>query len=749
MQASVHAREGTGDAPAVDAADTRRLRVMHVILSRGFAGSERAAAECCAAMLPRHDVALVIRRDHRGPDGASILDALPPGVEVFEVPPRWGTMAGLADVIRRWSPHIIHTHLRRGTRYVARIGPGVPHVCTLHLSINGPHFLRTDGLFCISEWQLAVVPADYAGQVFLVPNSLVPHQRLDPERVRALRAELGAGDDDYLVGGVGRLAHRKGFNLLIRAFQQANLPRARLVIAGEGRERRRLERLADERVLFTGFRRDVKAFYQAFDLFVCPSSHEPFGRVLAEALDAGVPVIATDALGPRDLAGRYPIQLVPRNDVDRLADALVRAAAAGRVRVESDLSEFSLERTAQRMESAYQSVLAARHGRAAGAGVAPPAAPTSATGESRPVRSNARGGFAPRILFAPVSGPSGSGELMRCLTIARALARAEPGADIRFLVSRNAVFREAVSFPIIDCDASPTKSTRQVLAAIDDFRPHVMVFDNSGRTHQLQAAKRAGARLVYCSRAPQVRWKAFRLKWMRLIDEHWIVYPTFVTGGLTPYVRLKLRFFPDYRTRCLDTLFTPSDPVVRQAWLDGHRIRAGEYVAFVPGGRGEARPRQTVDPAQIFIEAARGFVAATGFPAVVLTGRRDAPDGEAPNLRLLPRIGPDEVQHVLAEAALVVSNGGSTMIHSLAHGRPLVAVPIAKDQDWRIRRAAKLQIAVRAALDASVIAAAATALLGDAARQKSMAQRVAQLGIANGVTEAVTALRDLAARSSA
>lgn len=346
-------------APAAGARDGR-LRILQVILSRGFAGSERAAAEACNGLCASHDVALVLRSDHRSRGGASIRDHLDPRIHVIEVPAYRGTRRRLAEAIDAWRPDVVHTHLRRGTRLVAQIDAGPAHLCTLHLSLNGPHYLRTDGLFCISAWQLETVPSDYRGRVVLLPNSLVSQPRLSPERVRALRAELGATEGDFLIGGVGRLAWSKGFDVLVRAFEGAELPRARLAIVGEGRQRARLERLAGDRVTLTGFRGDAKDLYQAFDLFVSPSRYEPFGRVIVEALDAGTPVIASDALGPRDIARRFPIQLVPANSVGALVVALRRAVAGPRERVTVDLSEFEVGRIVGRMLDTYREVLAAR-----------------------------------------------------------------------------------------------------------------------------------------------------------------------------------------------------------------------------------------------------------------------------------------------------------------------------------------------------------------------------------------------------
>jgi glycosyltransferase involved in cell wall biosynthesis len=276
------------------------------------------------------------------------------------LPRRLGTRRRLAQVIDSWQPDVIHTHLRRGTRYVVQIGAGPVHFCTLHLSLNGRHYLRSDALFCISRWQIGTIPSTYRGRLFLLSNSLVPQPRLDAEDVRRLRADFGASDDDFVIGGVGRLVRSKGFDILIRAFEAIALPAAKLVIVGEGRERARLERMAGTNVKLTGFRADAKNLYQAFDLFVCPSRVEPFGRVIIESLDAGTPVIATDVQGPRDIARRVPIELVPANDVAELAESLRRAAARPRQRVALDLSEFDVDGIVARMLEAYSELLSVR-----------------------------------------------------------------------------------------------------------------------------------------------------------------------------------------------------------------------------------------------------------------------------------------------------------------------------------------------------------------------------------------------------
>ena len=330
------------------------MRILHLLLSSGFAGTERATAEMCNAHAGAHEVMLVIRRGHRK-RGVSIRDFLLPSVTVVEV----GNILqrrGIAGAIAQFRPDVVHAHLRRATRLLARLDPPCATIATLHMWVNGPHFLQMDGLIVIAGWQKRDL-AGYRGRVFDINESLVEHRRLDGGEIARLRAELGARPGDFLVGGVGRLARSKGFDLLIAAFLEANLQAAHLVLIGDGRERVRLERLAGGRATFTGFRKDVKDCYQALDLFVSPSRSEPLGRVVLEALDAGTPVLATMCEGPTEILSRYPGRLVPLEDVPALAAALRELRSAPPARTRPDLSAYHLEAVAAQTLAAYQTLV--------------------------------------------------------------------------------------------------------------------------------------------------------------------------------------------------------------------------------------------------------------------------------------------------------------------------------------------------------------------------------------------------------
>src|ERR1700736_4891017 len=118
--------------------------------------------------------------------------------------------------------------------------------------------------------------------------------------------------------------------------------------------------------------------------------------------------------------------------------------------------------------------------------------------------------IAPRILFVPVSGPYGMGEYARSLAIALAVRQRWQAAEIRFILSRRAPYAAATLFPTTLLDSSPTFHSTAVIDVMRNFHPDVVVFDNAGRTAQLRAAKKLGARLVYISSRERQSNRAFR-----------------------------------------------------------------------------------------------------------------------------------------------------------------------------------------------------------------------------------------------
>jgi len=356
----------------------------------------------------------------------------------------------------------------------------------------------------------------------------------------------------------------------------------------------------------------------------------------------------------------------------------------------------------------------------------------------------------PRIAFIPVSGIYGMGEYARSLAIAQAASRRWPGAAIHFVLSRAAPYAAATPFPATLLPASPTFHSAQVIEWLEKWRPDVVIFDNAGRGTQLRAAHRQGASVVYISARRRQRRKAFRWRWMALIDEHWIAYPQFIAGPLGAMERLKLRLLGRPRVRYLDVILSRTDPAQRDAILARAGCGTQPFVLMVPGG-GTGHPGAH-DAAARFTAAAR-TLAASGV-ATVYVGPVGAigADQSAPADQNWHPLGPlpqAELAQLMRASRLIVANGGSTLLQAIACGAACIAVPIAKDQIERTRRCAAAGVAVAASLDSASIVHAVEELWRNEPQRAALAGRAARLGLADGVDVAIQALEGMLAPTSA
>ncbi len=349
---------------------------------------------------------------------------------------------------------------------------------------------------------------------------------------------------------------------------------------------------------------------------------------------------------------------------------------------------------------------------------------------------------APRILFVPVSGTYGMGEYARCVAIALAASRRWQGAALHFVLSREAPYAAHAPFPATLLSSSPTFHSAAVIELLETWRPDVVIFDNAGRTAQLRAARRVGAGVVYISARRRQRYKAFRRRWMRLMDEHWIAYPEFIAGRLTFFEKLKLRMTGRPIVRYLDVILPRADMGRRGAILARAGCGAGTFVLIVPGG-GTGHPG--ADGAVGHFMAAALALAARGVTTVYV-GPLDGVTIAAvrqPNWHPLGPLPQADLAELMRSARLVVANGGSTLLQAIGCGNACVAVPIAKDQIERTRRCVAAGVAAAATLDAANIVQAVQRLLEDEPRRAALAERAAHLKLADGVEVAIQALGGL------
>jgi len=338
------------------------MRVLIFCLSVNFFGTERHAVELANALAEAHDVAILLRARPPQPEKhaahEALVGAVSPRVRVFFATRKLPVL-GTFSAVLRFRPDIIHTHLERSARWARRFPLGPPVIATNHCGYRSDYD-SCDGLICITPAQMAEVPPRWPGALFQIGNWVLPTAPAD--RAAARRA-LGLAPGEFVVGTVGRLDPVKGFPALARAFLDADLPGGKLVIVGNGGGEQELRELAERsrgRIVLAGFRRDVRDLYPAFDLFVLNSTDEPFGLVLLEALDAGLPIIATATQGARAIAEHARLHLVPVGDQAALIAAL-RDGRAGRLDASAGgAAAFRIEAVVPRVVQAYRDVIARR-----------------------------------------------------------------------------------------------------------------------------------------------------------------------------------------------------------------------------------------------------------------------------------------------------------------------------------------------------------------------------------------------------
>ena len=215
----------------------------------------------------------------------------------------------------------------------------------VHHTTRTPLYYRIDR-YCLPRYERVISVSDdlleacsNAGvrpeQNRLLENAIDTEEYIRRQATVTAKAKLELPIQGILIGAVGRLEPEKAFDVLIRAVKDLRdrIHDVRLVIVGEGSERTRLTELASEleiadRVHLVGWQSDVKAYFEAMDVFALSSLREGLPNVLLEAMAMEVPCVATRIAGiPKLIESGVNGLLVPAGNQNEMTTALHRLIA--------------------------------------------------------------------------------------------------------------------------------------------------------------------------------------------------------------------------------------------------------------------------------------------------------------------------------------------------------------------------------------------------------------------------------------
>jgi len=366
----------------------KKVRILHVTFNMGFGGTEQVIRQLITNLnLARFECEIACIDGETGAIGQA-LEA-EHGIKIHSRQRAAGldfeTIFWLRKLLKDGRFDIVHCHQYSPYTYgwFAHWGTGARVVFTEHGRFHPDHYRKkakyinpfiartTHKLVAISAaTRDALVEYEYLprDRISVIYNGIAPIT-IDERPRSALKAQLQVESDETVIGTVARLDAVKNQALMLKALRallDQNF-RVRLILVGDGPERKNLERLAinlnlQESVIFTGFQSQPADYLSLIDIFLLPSFTEGTSMTLLEAMSLGIPAVATRVGGTPEIVTEGETGLlIESNDLKGFTSAIQlllenpdRRSAMAQQAKRSFEKRFSAQKMVEQYEYCYR-----------------------------------------------------------------------------------------------------------------------------------------------------------------------------------------------------------------------------------------------------------------------------------------------------------------------------------------------------------------------------------------------------------
>ena len=296
----------------------KKIKIIHINLSRGFAGSERHMVDLINYQSKNYKTYLIKSKKNTFINYSIVKKE----TKIYEIS-KFFKKNSLKKIIKKINPDIIHTHLGDASRIISKNWGNFKLVATCHMNYKKKHYTNHDGIIVINKTQEKIIKKQFYNKILRI-NLWVPSIKSKRQSKIYLLNKLKIKKKSYIFGSIGRFHYQKGFDLILKIFNKLQLKNCYLILIGNGHTNYKEIYKNNSKIKILGHKTNPKDYLKIFNTFVFPSRWESFGLSLIEAMNEKLPIITSVNEGNKDWIKKHNVTLFNSDNEDQLKKALLK-----------------------------------------------------------------------------------------------------------------------------------------------------------------------------------------------------------------------------------------------------------------------------------------------------------------------------------------------------------------------------------------------------------------------------------------